>query len=237
VNLPGTPGFNPEKLSNASSDLNNLLQVIAGTTAYIEHALEGDPAAQEHLAVLRASIARAEKVASELVELAGGTNARELMRPDLAPRVRARKAPPSQAQARQSILVVDDEEITLSLVKRVLTDAGFEVTTAQSGFQAVDTLRRQPFGYELALIDLTMPFMDGEETFQRLREIRADLPIVLCTGFVEQERLERLMTAGLAGFLRKPIPPDEIVNFVRATLEKCRYLGDSPNALRPLMTA
>jgi len=80
------------------------------------------------------------------------------------------------------------------------------------------------------LLDLTMPFMDGEETFQRLREIRADVPVVLFTGFVQQERLERLMNAGLVGFLRKPLAPDEIVSFVRSMLQTVKYSGANLNS-------
>src|SRR5207247_5771799 len=68
-----------------------------------------------------------------------------------------------------------------------------------------------------------MPFMDGEETFHRLREIRADIPVVLCTGFMRGDRLDRLMKAGIAGFLRKPLAPDEIVDHIRGVLESLKY--------------
>ena len=70
-----------------------------------------------------------------------------------------------------------------------------------------------------------MPFMDGEETFHRLREIRTDVPVMLCTGFIQNDRLERLMSAGLSGFLRKPFAPDEIASQVRAILESVKYCG------------
>ena len=56
-----------------------------------------------------------------------------------------------------------------------------------------------------------MPFMDGEETFDRLPSIRPDVVVLLSTGFIAQERLDRMMQAGIAGFLRKPHRPDELV--------------------------
>jgi len=65
--------------------------------------------------------------------------------------------------------------------------------------------------------------MDGEETFHRLREIRADIPVVLCTGFMRGDRLDRLMKAGIAGFLRKPLAPNEIVDHIRGVLESVKY--------------
>ena len=68
-----------------------------------------------------------------------------------------------------------------------------------------------------------MPFMDGEETFHRLREIRADIPVVLCTGFIRREQLAHFMKDGIAGFLRKPLAPDEIVDHVRSVLASLKY--------------
>jgi CheY-like chemotaxis protein len=157
-----------------------------------------------------------------LAEHAGGTEQKMLMHPELAAFIKP-KSITRMPVSKPSILVVDDEEMALTLIKSLLSGAGYRVLTAQSGFECLDLFRRQPQGYELILLDLTMPFMDGEETFQRLREIRPDVPVVLCTGFIQQDRLERLMKAGLTGFLRKPLAPDEIVDHVRSILESLKY--------------
>jgi two-component system, cell cycle sensor histidine kinase and response regulator CckA len=137
------------------------------------------------------------------------------------------KDSPITIEAKQSILVVDDEEVALNLAKRTLSNAGFQVTTAQSGFECLDLFRRRARGYDLVLLDLIMPLMDGEETFERLREICPELPVIIYTGFGQQERLNRLMEAGLAGSLRKPIAPDEMVADIRSILESVRYSRDS----------
>lgn len=129
------------------------------------------------------------------------------------------------APFKQTILIVDDDRATLLLEARVLSDAGYTVVTAQSGFEAIDKLRRRPYDFHLAITDFVMPFMDGEALFARLREIRPDLPVILATGFIQQEKLQQLAGSGLSGFLRKPIPPDEIVNTVRMTLENVKYSG------------
>jgi CheY-like chemotaxis protein len=133
------------------------------------------------------------------------------------------------APFKQTILVIDDDRATLLLIARVLSDAGYTVVTAQSGFEAVDQLRRRPYDFHLAITDFVMPFMDGEATFARMREIRPDLPVILATGFIQQEKLQQLAGSGLSGFLRKPIPPDEIVNTVRMTLESVKYSGGVSN--------
>jgi two-component system cell cycle sensor histidine kinase/response regulator CckA len=133
---------------------------------------------------------------------------------------------------KQSILVIDDDRATLTLVGAVLTAAGYNVVKAQSGFEALDKLRLQPYEFQLAILDLTMPLMDGEETFRRMREIRPDLPVILETGFIQQDKLEQLYTIGLAGFLRKPVAPDEIITTVRATLDSVKYSGGAFDAGR-----
>jgi CheY-like chemotaxis protein len=130
----------------------------------------------------------------------------------------------------QKILHIDDDPRALQLVSHILTDGGFTVVSANSGFEGITKFRETPYDFSLVLLDLTMPFMDGEETFRRLREIRPDVQVVLCTGFIQHDRLSRLKLAGLAGFLRKPIPPNEIAGFVRSTLASVRYNSHRPTA-------
>jgi CheY-like chemotaxis protein len=223
----GSPTQPPDSIAKAASELNNLLQIISGTCSLVEDIfLKRSAGSEKYLAMLRTSIERAEKVAAELVRQAGGADKRMLMHPDLAAFAKTKSAPPSSATP-QSILLVDDEKMALMLVKQILSEAGYRVATAQSGFECLDLFRLLPRAYDLVLLDLTMPFMDGEETLRRLREIRSDVSVVLCAGFIEQEKLDRLMSAGLAGYLRKPLAPDEIVSHVRSTLQSLKYSRDN----------
>lgn len=215
-----------EAVSKASSELNNLLQIISGSSAEIANLREQNDGSEQYHSMLRQTIARAEAVASQLTEQAGGTHQKMTVNPELAPFLKPKKVA-EMPVAKPQILAVDDEEMGLMLVKQLLTSAGYHVTTAQSGFECLDLFRRRPLSYNLVLLDLTMPFMDGEETFHRLREIRSDVAVMMCTGFIQNDRLERLMTAGLSGFLRKPFAPDEIVGQVRSILECAKYGGNA----------
>ena len=215
-----------ESVSKATSELNNLLQIISGTSTEIENLWEGSDGSEKYLATLRESIERAGTVAAQLAKQAGGADEKILMHPELAAFIKP-KTVTQMPVPKPRILVVDDEEAVLLLVKQLLSASGYDVTTAQSGFECLDLFRRRPLAYQLVLLDLTMPFMDGEETFQRLREIRPDVPVVLCTGFIQSERLNRLMTVGLTGFLRKPLSPDEIVGNVRSVLASVKYASAS----------
>ena len=123
------------------------------------------------------------------------------------------------------ILVVDDEPAARVLANRVFSEAGFEVVTVQSGFECLTQFRERPNWFDLILLDLSMPFMDGEETFRRLRAINPKVVVLLSTGFLAQaqDRIDRMLAAGLAGSIRKPHRPDELLARVQAVLEDVKH--------------
>lgn len=206
----------------ATSELNNLLEIISGTSAAIENIWDGNDGSQKYFDMLRTSVDRAAKVTAQLVEHAGGSDKKVLFHPELSSFAKPKNVTEPPAKKQRSLLVVDDEPMVLVLAKRVLTEAGFEVVTAQSGFECLDLFRKRPRHFDLILLDLTMPFMDGEETFCRLRSIRPDVVVLLSTGFIAQERLDRMLGAGMAGFLRKPHRPSELVANIQAVLESVK---------------
>lgn len=123
------------------------------------------------------------------------------------------------------ILVVDDEPAARVLAYRVFTEAGFDVATVQSGFECLEQFRKRPHWFDLILLDLSMPFMDGEETFRRLRAINPNVVVLLSTGFLAQaqERIDRMLAAGLAGSICKPHRPDELLARIQIILENAKF--------------
>jgi CheY-like chemotaxis protein len=214
--VPSTPQ------TAATSELNNLLEIISGTSAAIENIWDGNNGSEKYFEMLRTSVDRAAKVTAQMVEHAGGSDKKVLFHPALAAFGRQKNAAPPPAAKKRSILVVDDEPMALVLAKRILSEAGFEVVTAQSGFECLDLFRKRPSHFDLILLDLSMPFMDGEETFGRLKNIRPDVVVLLSTGFIAEERLDKMLVAGIAGFLRKPHRPSELVANIQAILESVR---------------
>jgi len=120
-----------------------------------------------------------------------------------------RPAPPKW-RATGTVLVIDDEESVRLVAGRMLKAIGFEVLTAADGVDGLAVYRAHAEEICAVLLDLTMPRMDGEETFRELRELRADACVVLMIGFNEQEAGARFVGKGLAGFLQKPFTPDEL---------------------------
>jgi CheY-like chemotaxis protein len=210
-----------EIIPAAASELNNLLQIIAGTVAMLENIWIG-PGAEKHFDMLRLSVDRAAKVTAHLVKQVGGTNKKVLLSPQLAAFAKGKPESRVSPKKTRCVMVVDDEPMALVLAKQVLSQAGFDVVPAQSGFEALDLFRKHLGRFDLILLDLSMPVMDGEETFNRLCAIDSQVVVLLNTGFIEKHRLDRMMAAGLAGFLRRPYRPDEVIEQIQSVLESVK---------------
>src|SRR3954471_19440531 len=200
-----------------ASELNNLLQIISGTSEVIENIWEGKPGAARYFEMLRESVARAAEVTTDLVERSGRLTGKIVLHPDYG---RHRTKSDGKQAPKQRIMVVDDEKMLVILTAEILREAGYEVVTAESGFDCLDQFRISGRSFDLVLLDLNMPLMDGEETFQRLRALQPDLRVMLCTGYVQQERLNHMLESGLCGFVQKPLGPRKSLEGVRAILSQ-----------------
>ncbi len=122
-------------------------------------------------------------------------------------------ADPGQNHARgagKTVLVIDDEDEVRAVARKLLEAVGFVVLTAVNGRDGVDAFRNFHDQVSAVLLDLTMPPPDGRATFRDLRAIRADVPVVLCTGYGRQEVLESFGADRPTAFLRKPFTAGEL---------------------------
>ena len=117
-----------------------------------------------------------------------------------------------------AVLVVDDEETVRTLAKRMLERTGFSVFLAADGVEGVNVFRNHADEIGCILLDLTMPHMDGEEAFRELRKLRDDVPIIMSSGYNEQEVTQRFVGKGLAGFIQKPYERLALLNTIRQVL-------------------
>lgn len=117
-----------------------------------------------------------------------------------------------------TILLVDDEETVCVVGKQMLEHMGFTVLTAADGCAALDVFRDHSDEIVCVLLDLTMPHMDGEDTFRELRRIRPSVNVILCSGYNEQDATQRFTGKGLSGFIQKPYTMDELTEKLRDTL-------------------
>ena len=103
-----------------------------------------------------------------------------------------------------TVLVVDDEEPVRVTAAQMIMFFGFQAHQAGSGQQALDLRRDESRRFDLVLLDLTMPGMDGFVTFKAIRQLRPDQPIVVFSGYSVQDAKQRFAGQNLNGFLQKP---------------------------------
>ncbi|HBA84186.1 MAG TPA: hypothetical protein DCZ95_08855 [Verrucomicrobia bacterium] len=119
-----------------------------------------------------------------------------------------------------TILLVDDDEGVRKVTTYMLEKAGFTVLTAADGGQAVTIFKEHAEDIAGVVLDLTMPVMDGEETFRQLRHIRKDVRVLLASGYNEQELAIQFAGKGFAGFMHKPFQRQTLTTHLQNLLEK-----------------
>ena len=121
------------------------------------------------------------------------------------------------------ILLVEDNELNREIAVAILHEYGFLVDTAENGAVAVEKIRTSdPGRYDLVLMDVQMPVMDGYTATQRIRALkdsaRAAVPIVAMTANVFEEERKRAFDCGMNGFLSKPIVVEELIDALRGIM-------------------
>ena len=110
--------------------------------------------------------------------------------------------------ALRKVLVVDDDAVVGKSFKRVLSDKGYIVTTAQNAHEALKQIREQEF--DVVFTDIKMPGMDGVELAERVKASRPWTPVVIITGYGTTENEVRAKAAGVSDFMRKPLSAEMI---------------------------
>lgn len=129
------------------------------------------------------------------------------------------QASPKLASGHETILVVDDEEVIVNMVKEMLEGHGYSVSPWTRVDEALKAFRKDPDRYHLVITDQTMPQMTGVEFSKELLAIRGDIPIILTTGFSQSVDKETALALGIVDFLRKPILFDELNASIRKILD------------------
>jgi CheY-like chemotaxis protein len=233
----------PEELQwvkSTANELNNLLQVITESSQFLQRFTGGNPEAARYYDMMRSALDRAAQLSKSMLERSSGQASSERpasskVHPFPGPGSFGSEPPPAQRSAsstpqievrianaqgpRELILIVDDEDFVTLLAQRVLTDEGYRVATARDGFQALDIYKKLQNEIELVILDFTMPIMDGAEVFNELRMINPQVPVVLSSGFTEQDKLKWMLAKGLRGFIPKPYTQQKLLLQVRSTLD------------------
>lgn len=122
------------------------------------------------------------------------------------------------------VLIVDDSEVTLTMVSSILKQAGFQVITAVSGEEALDIIKKSSLPH-LALVDIDLPFgMDGFEFCRSIREL-GNVPIIMLTAVDEEETMILAIEQYAQDYITKPVRAGELVARIRRVLRRSVRIG------------
>ena len=226
-------------VKSTANELNNLLQVIMDSSQFLQRFSGGNLEAARYYDMMRSAVDRATHLSRTLIERsAQTTEGQHKVHPSPgpgsfgsapapvqqgsfssseSPHVEVRIANPEGP--RELIMIVDDEDFVTLLAQRVLTDEGYRVVIARDGFHALEIYKKLRDQIQLVILDFTMPIMDGAEVFSELRMINPQVPVVLSSGFTEQDKLKWMLSKGLRGFIPKPYSQQKLLSQIRSTLD------------------
>ena len=119
------------------------------------------------------------------------------------------------------ILVIDDEESIRKTIAMTLQHAGYLVDTAENGKKAIEEAKAK--FYNLALIDVRLPDMEGTELLQTLEETTPKMVKIILTGFPTLQNAVRAINKGVDAYLIKPVDTDELLRLIKENLEKQKH--------------
>ena len=137
----------------------------------------------------------------------------------------AEKQSPSQEgeaplQGREHILLVDDEEPIIRFSQQMLEALGYRVTSRTSSLEALSLFHAEPDSFDMVILDVTMPFMTGVELAREMMGVRADLPIILMTGFTELITAGQAAKMGVRELIMKPFETRKLAKIIRKVLDE-----------------
>src|SRR5690606_11880180 len=137
------------------------------------------------------------------------------------------------------VLLVDDSDINLEIASHLLAREGAVVVTASSGRQALQRLDATPDAFDVVLMDVQMPDMDGLAATRHLRQRPAlrQLPVIALTAGALAEERRRAIDAGMNAFLTKPLEPQLLVRTVREVIEAATGQALAVRQADPVATA
>lgn len=123
-------------------------------------------------------------------------------------------------QVHATVLVVDDESALRELASMILQDMGLKVLVAADGVDGLEVLQKQRDEIDLILLDMTMPRMGGEEFYKQMRTSMPDLPVIVSSGYAEEDIRSRFEASERIDFVQKPYHPEKLADKVASLLSK-----------------
>ncbi len=125
---------------------------------------------------------------------------------------------PSPSNEKKRIMIVDDQPEFLEVSQAMLEQLGYQAIPVRGGKKAIDALEDTRFNPDLVVLDLVMPEMSGPEVFEKIKVLRKDLRVLMCSGYNLTHQVKRLMANGCNGFIQKPFNLHELSSKIEEIL-------------------
>jgi len=122
-------------------------------------------------------------------------------------------------KGKEAILLVDDEEVVLNVSRMILEALGYKVFMARSGQEAIEVYKAKKEEIDLVILDMIMPGMGGENTFDLLKTINPNLKVILSSGYSLNGEATRIMEQGCQAFIQKPFSAKDLSQKIREALD------------------
>ena len=122
--------------------------------------------------------------------------------------------------SKEAILWVDDEEIALEVWSLMLQKLGYTVLQARYGYEALEVFEKNRDRISLVILDMKMPGMDGCEVYDRLKEIKPEIKIIIFSGCIDQYAIDKLSKRNFSDFVEKPLELKELSAKTEEVLER-----------------
>jgi PAS domain S-box-containing protein len=120
----------------------------------------------------------------------------------------------------EMVLLVDDEDSIVDVGEEILHMMGYQVLSARSGKEAVELYQKNQATIDIVVLDMIMPEMGGEETYDKLKEINPKVKILLSSGYSIDGKAKEILEKGCDGFIQKPFTIEELSQKIREVLDK-----------------
>jgi len=122
-------------------------------------------------------------------------------------------------KGKESVLLVDDEEMVLDIGEQMLAKLGYEVLSATSGIEALKLYEKNQDKIDMVLLDMVMPGMGGGKTYDKMREINSHIKVLLASGYSVDGQATEILERGCDGFIQKPFNMKDLSQKIREILE------------------
>ena len=120
----------------------------------------------------------------------------------------------------ETILLVDDEDMIITVANEMLRKLGYEIIVAKSGKEAIELCRAHKDTIDIIILDMIMPDMSGEETYDRIKEVIPEVKVLLSSGYSIIGQAKDMLERGCNGFIQKPFNLRRLSQKIREVLNK-----------------